>query len=91
MPALYCDTPDYDDFIDKVIVKLWQFTSDSHSYSTNVAAYRALSNFTINMFMLKQFPEKYRGGLVIPSNVLKTVVGEKPKPEDVLDHIPSTF
>lgn len=88
-PLINCKSVEYLDFIDKTIVTLWKYTHGSYSPTVNIAAFGALSNYKCEMMTLKQFPEKYREDVVVPSKLNKIQPEENLKPEDVLDYVPS--
>lgn len=88
-PLINCKSTEYIDFIDKTIITLWKYTGDSYKPSINIAAFDALSNYKCEMMTLKQFPDKYKEDVAVPSKLSKIQSDESLKPEDVLDYIPS--
>lgn len=88
VPALKCETPEYDKFITNAVEKLWGYVVDSVYPEVRLAALEALSYFNVEDMTLRMIPEIFRQGIKLPDSYCKTPIDAARKPEDVLEYVP---
>lgn len=88
IPKLYQESNDYDALIDTSILKLWKFIVDSPSVCVNLAAFKALSNYSLKFMNMRQIPDIYKEGVKLPPNVFKLQTEVKMTIDD-MTYIPS--
>ncbi|XP_054719746.1 focadhesin-like [Uloborus diversus] len=89
IPELKVKSFEYDKFMSEIVSNIWrQISSGMNCSSTLSAAYKTLSKFPHDNYVLKQLPEAAKVNLKLPPSMKATPFEMGKLPEDVLSYIP---